>query len=70
MTPLEFLAKKVIKKIGGAQKQIDITIEKFYGKIIMNVECPCFDKGNLTKHKKEGTGALRTTLWYSRVPIW
>ena len=62
MTPLEFLAKKVIKKIGGAQKQIDITREKFYGKIIMNVECPCFDTGNLTKHKKEGTGALRTTL--------
>ena len=61
MTPLKFLAKKVIKKIGGAQKQIDI-IEKFYGKIIMNVECPCFDKGNLTKHKKEGTGALRTTF--------
>ena len=24
--------------------------EKFYG--MMNVECPCFDKGNLIKHKK------------------
>ena len=33
--------------------------EKFYG--MMNVECPCFDKGNLIKHKKGDTGALRTT---------
>ena len=35
----------------------------------MNNECPCFHKGNLTKHKKRDTGALRTTSWYSGVPI-
>ena len=29
--------------------------------IMMNVECPYFDKGNLTKYKKRDTGALRTT---------
>ena len=29
--------------------------------IMMNVECPYFHKGNLTKHKKRDTGALRTT---------
>ena len=36
----------------------------------MNVECPCFDNGNLTKHKKRDTGALRTTSWHCGVPIW
>ena len=35
----------------------------------MNNECPCFHKGNLTKHKKRDTGALRTSSWYSGVPI-
>ena len=62
MTPVEFLPKRVIKKISGTQKQTDRALEKFYGKIMMNVECPCFDKGNLTKHKKRGTRALRTTF--------
>ena len=44
-------------------------LEKYYCMIMMNVECPYFHKGNLTKHKKQDTGALRTTSWYSRVPI-
>ena len=26
-------------------------LEKFYSMIMINVECPCFDKGNLAKHK-------------------
>ena len=52
MTPAEFLPKKGNKKIGRARKKNDIALEKFYGMIMMNVECPCFDKGNLTKHKK------------------
>ena len=51
-------AKKAIKKIGGAQKKIDIASSQHYAtrEILwydkMNVECPYFDKGNLTKHKK------------------
>ena len=36
-------------------------LEKFYYMIMINVEFPCFDKGNLSKHKKRDTGALRTT---------
>ena len=71
-------AKKVIQKIGGAQKKIDIASSQGYAtrEILLydhdeclNVECPCFHKGNLTKHKKRDTGALRTTSWYSGVPI-
>ena len=34
---------------------------------MMNAECPCFDKDNLTKHKNRDTGSLRTTSWYSEV---
>ena len=51
-------AKKAIKKIGGAQKKIDIASSQHYAtrEILwydkMNVECPYFDKGNLTKPKK------------------
>ena len=29
-----------------------MALEKLYGMIMMNVECPCFDKGILAKHKK------------------
>ena len=60
-------AKKAIRKISGAQKKLIqqapkvMLLDKFYDMIMMNVECPCFDKGNLTKHKKGDTGALRTT---------
>ena len=64
MTPVEFPSKEVIKKTGGAQKKIDIALEKFYGMIMMNVECSCFDKDNEVNEvkKKRGTGALRTTF--------
>ena len=64
MTPVEFLSKKVTKKIGGSQKKIDIASSQGY--TIRNIlhydhdECPCFDEGNLTKHKKtQDTDALR-----------
>ena len=53
MTPVEFLSKEVIKKTGGAQKKIDIALEKFYGMIMMNVECPCFVKGDEVKEVKK-----------------
>ena len=64
MTPVEFLSKEVIKKTGGAQKKIAIALEKFYGMIMMNVECPCFDKDKEVNEVKKprGTGALRTTF--------
>ena len=58
-------AEKAIKKIGALRRKLIqqapkvMLPEKFYG--MMNVECPCFDKGNLIKHKKGDTGALRTT---------
>ena len=52
----------MIKKTGGAQKKIDIALEKFYGMIMMNVECPCFDKEVNEVKKTRGTGALRTTF--------
>ena len=63
-------AKKVIQKIGGAQKKIDIASSQGYATRetllydhdeCLNVECPCFHKGNLTKHKKRDTGAFRAT---------
>ena len=43
----------MIKKTGGAQKKIDIALEKFYGMIMMNVECPCFVKGDEVKEVKK-----------------
>ena len=49
-------AKKATKKIGEAQKKIDIARSRGYStrEILQydHVEYPCFDKGNLTKHKK------------------
>ena len=54
----------MIRKTGGAQTKIDIALEKFYGMIMMNVECPCFDKDKEVNEVKKtrGTGALRTTF--------
>ena len=44
------------KKVGEAQKKIDITRARGYSTRESlqydRVECPCFDEGNLTKHKK------------------
>ena len=44
------------KKICGVQKKIDIARSRGYTnrKILGSDhdECPCFDEGNLTKHKK------------------
>ena len=49
-------ANEATKKIGGAQKKIDIGRARGYTtrKILRcdHDECPCFDEGNLTKHKK------------------
>ena len=48
-------AKKATKKIGEAQKKIDIARSRGYStrEILQydHVEYPCFDEGNLTKHK-------------------
>ena len=55
MTPTEFIAKKATKKIGGTQKKINITSSRGYTtREILRYDhdgCPCFDEGNLTKHK-------------------
>ena len=44
------------KKICGVQKKIDIARSRGYtNRKILGYdhdECPCFDEGNLTKHKK------------------
>ena len=49
-------AKKATKKIGEAQKKIDIARSRGYStrEILQydHVEYPCFDKGKLTEHKK------------------
>ena len=48
-------AKKATKKIGEAQKKIDIACSRGYStrEILQydHVEYPCFNEGNLTKHK-------------------
>ena len=48
-------AKKATKKIGEAQKKIDIARSRGYStrEILQydHVEYPCFNEGNLTKHK-------------------
>ena len=59
MTPVEFPSKEVIKKTGGAQNKIDIALEKFYGMIMMNVKCSCFDKDNEVNEVK------KTRYWCS-----
>ena len=61
-------AKKQIRKIGGAQKEIDIGSSQGYA-IREILWYDRDDKGNLTKHKKRDPGALRTTSWYSGVPL-
>ena len=47
--------KKATKKIGEAQKKIDIARSRGYStrEILQydHVEYPCFNEGNLTKHK-------------------
>ena len=48
-------AKKATKKIGMAQKKIDIARSRGYStrEILQydHAEYPCFNEGNLTKHK-------------------
>ena len=50
-------AKKATKKIGEAQKKIDIARSRGYStrEILQydHVEYPCFDEENLTKHKNK-----------------
>ena len=58
MTPGELLPKnRSGKQVKRRRKLIQqapkvMLTEKFYDIIMMNVEGPCTDKGNLTKHKK------------------
>ena len=59
--------KKATKKIRGAQKKIDIASSRSYTtREILRYdhdECPCFDEGNLTKHKKHETLVLLEQLF-------